>query len=411
MSAPSLDISDTKAGAFRVPVVSSKTAFLCLDRVCGSIAMRAQTKAIEDIDDVQEGVLPIDRLIAIAGKSGVQLQTAHFDWRTLLIAIATKTVMLLLRNHNVITVLGTGRDGIEEVVASDPLYQNGEPFFLPRLALEHAWEGDALVIKPKRGKTERALAWYLSILSVCGIAAAMVLLFQGGIGATITGSHAARENSAAIAPKDAAVPAASDQASQIAAAGASDATSQASANPASGSADAGEPAEANLASPAMPNAEPAAASPDAAMQQAEPLAPAAGDRGLKPEAALEPAAKPAAPADEQTAVLPTPAPAPALTPPATANLSPEEIAALIARGDALIIKGDVASARLFYERAADAADGQAALRLGESYDPAFLARAHVTGARGDLQTAARWYRRARELGASEADALLRTLSP
>jgi hypothetical protein len=33
---------------------------------------------------------------------------------------------------------------------------------------------------------------------------------------------------------------------------------------------------------------------------------------------------------------------------------------------------DIASARLFYERAADAGNGRAALRMGESFDRAFL---------------------------------------
>ena len=93
------------------------------------------------------------------------------------------------------------------------------------------------------------------------------------------------------------------------------------------------------------------------------------------------------------------------------SLSPGEIAALLTRGDALIAKGDIASARLLYERAAEAADGPAALRLAESYDPGFLARARLSGARGDPLAAARWYRRARELGVSEAEILLQTLSP
>jgi TPR repeat protein len=93
------------------------------------------------------------------------------------------------------------------------------------------------------------------------------------------------------------------------------------------------------------------------------------------------------------------------------SLSTDEVAALLARGDFLIAKGDVASARLFYERAAEAGQGQAALRLGESYDPAFLARVHLSGVRGDALAAARWYRRARELGTSEAATLLETLPP
>jgi TPR repeat protein len=92
-------------------------------------------------------------------------------------------------------------------------------------------------------------------------------------------------------------------------------------------------------------------------------------------------------------------------------LSGVEVQALLARGDALVAKGDIASARLFYERAAEAGDGQAALRLGESYDPAFLAQAHLSGVRGDAVAAAHWYQRARELGITEAETLLQTILP
>jgi hypothetical protein len=85
---------------------------------------------------------------------------------------------------------------------------------------------------------------------------------------------------------------------------------------------------------------------------------------------------------------------------------PVETAPLLERGDRLFGTGDVASARLFYERAADAGNGQAALRLGETYDPAFLQRAQLRVV-GDRGLALFWYGRARELGADEADILLK----
>jgi hypothetical protein len=56
--------------------------------------------------------------------------------------------------------------------------------------------------------------------------------------------------------------------------------------------------------------------------------------------------------------------------------------ALMARGDALV------AARLFYEFAADAGNAQAALRLGQTYDPAFLAKAQLRGVRPDASVAA-----------------------
>jgi len=90
------------------------------------------------------------------------------------------------------------------------------------------------------------------------------------------------------------------------------------------------------------------------------------------------------------------------------RLSAAEISALRARGDALFGSGDVISARLFYERAAEAGDGQAALQLGETFDPAFLKQAGIIGIRGDSTTAEHWYQGALALGASQAQVLLKS---
>ena len=79
-----------------------------------------------------------------------------------------------------------------------------------------------------------------------------------------------------------------------------------------------------------------------------------------------------------------------------------DVAELLARGDGYLGKGDVTSARLFYERAADAGSRQAAMRLGATFDANFLDRAGFTGTRGDQARADMWYRRARGLGTAEA---------
>src|SRR6516225_10169423 len=49
-----------------------------------------------------------------------------------------------------------------------------------------------------------------------------------------------------------------------------------------------------------------------------------------------------------------------------------EIAELVTRGGGFLSSGDIASAQLFYERAADAGNGSAVLQLGASCDPGFL---------------------------------------
>ena len=105
------------------------------------------------------------------------------------------------------------------------------------------------------------------------------------------------------------------------------------------------------------------------------------------------------PSSAQTTLQATPPVA--LSPPTD---SPAKTAALVARGDSFLGAGDIASARLFYERAADAGYGLAAFRLGATFDPVFLDRAGMRNTiRADPEQAASWYRRARELGMPQED--------
>ena len=113
------------------------------------------------------------------------------------------------------------------------------------------------------------------------------------------------------------------------------------------------------------------------------------------------------------AVAPKPltpqAPPPPVQSPAGQHLSATELAGLVTRGDEFLSAGDIASARLFYERAADAGDSAAALRLGATFDPNFLGRVGVRGNPGDPAQAASWYRRARDLGDAAAAERLKKL--
>jgi len=73
-----------------------------------------------------------------------------------------------------------------------------------------------------------------------------------------------------------------------------------------------------------------------------------------------------------------------------------EASDLLDYGDALISRADIASARLYYQRAADAGSAQGALRLGETYDPSFLAVIGANERMGDILLATKWYQRAVE---------------
>ena len=72
--------------------------------------------------------------------------------------------------------------------------------------------------------------------------------------------------------------------------------------------------------------------------------------------------------------------------------------------------GDIAGARLLFERAADTGSGRAALLLGETYDPDVLAGMGVLGAKGDFAKARRWYAKANELGIPIAAERLKALA-
>ncbi len=197
-------------------------------------------------------------------------------------------------------------------------------------------------------------------------------------------------------------------------------------------------AEVNIVAPIPPDAAATAhSSPEAATPQPGAANTIAAQAALtrSSSAIALPGSAPAAPdpvpvpASAQPAVvegaLPVPAGPPMLA--KTAISTPSQIApdqapatipterdtqrqVLLSRGDAFFGAGDVTSARLFYQRGAEAGDGAAALRLGESFDAAFLERAHLGGVPSDAKKAIFWYLQARDLGNAEAAILLDELA-
>jgi hypothetical protein len=93
-------------------------------------------------------------------------------------------------------------------------------------------------------------------------------------------------------------------------------------------------------------------------------------------------------------------------PPAVIQLDPEAIATL----ERFLKDGDILSARLLLKRAASAGNAQAALKLGMTFDPAFLAERGVVGFAPDVAQARGWYERAAELGSIEASRFLERLA-
>jgi TPR repeat protein len=83
-------------------------------------------------------------------------------------------------------------------------------------------------------------------------------------------------------------------------------------------------------------------------------------------------------------------------------LDPEEIKLLIKQGEQLVAAGDLVTARVVFQRAAEADDASAAVALAATYDPARLVKLGVVGVSGDIDKARSWYQKAESLGSPEA---------
>jgi hypothetical protein len=107
--------------------------------------------------------------------------------------------------------------------------------------------------------------------------------------------------------------------------------------------------------------------------------------------------------------------APAPLPPAGAgpDLSADDKARaerLLSLGARHLEQGNIGAARSFFQRAAEAGLAAGALRMAGTFDPAELARLEAVAVTPDRNEARKWYERARDLGAPEADERLARLA-
>jgi hypothetical protein len=93
--------------------------------------------------------------------------------------------------------------------------------------------------------------------------------------------------------------------------------------------------------------------------------------------------------------------APVAAPPAR-KLDADELATLMNRAKALLAAGDIPPARLLLERAADGQEPGAALMLARTYDPDVLGPQDARNIIPDPATARAWYQRAAQLGSVDA---------
>ncbi|HLZ01477.1 MAG TPA: hypothetical protein VKR55_04915 [Bradyrhizobium sp.] len=145
----------------------------------------------------------------------------------------------------------------------------------------------------------------------------------------------------------------------------------------------------------LPSREEISSAYQAALQSRAPAPVAAPQAATPPLAAVSP-----------VAVVP-PAPAPA---PAVPRMDPDELATLMQRAKGFLDTGDLPSARLLLERAAEAKDVNATLLLAQTYDPDVLGTSDVRNIVPEPAKARAWYQKAAQLGSADAQRRLAQLA-
>ena len=115
--------------------------------------------------------------------------------------------------------------------------------------------------------------------------------------------------------------------------------------------------------------------------------------------------RPARSSEDEAVAMVQPSAAGAQAPPSSKTirvLDPQEIELLMKQGEQFIAAGDVVTARIVFQRAAEAGNANAAMALGATYDPTVLAKLGVVGMSADVEKARSWYQTAEKLGSPEA---------
>jgi hypothetical protein len=106
----------------------------------------------------------------------------------------------------------------------------------------------------------------------------------------------------------------------------------------------------------------------------------------------------------QVAAVAPAAPLPPQQPaaPGARRMDADELAGLLKRAKGMLAIGDIASARLLLERAAEAQEAEAALMLGTTYDPLVVGNQDMRSITPDPALARQWYQKAAALGSADA---------
>src|SRR6202043_3852435 len=128
-----IDASKTAPGE---PVASRDTALACLAKLGVRNGLDPTFAAARRGNVLDGDILPVARLIELAGDFEFRAEHSRVDWQGLLTIGFADPILALLKNTNVVILTGDRRDGAEEGAVWDRLDRDTHPLFLPRQEFE-----------------------------------------------------------------------------------------------------------------------------------------------------------------------------------------------------------------------------------------------------------------------------------
>src|SRR5690242_12144332 len=124
------------------------TGLACLFRLGVQNGTYTEVAGVRRRNLLEGETAPVSQVAEIAGEFGLRAEEAQLNWKKLKSTPFSHPLLLVLKDGNVITLLGLRREGNEAAAISDPRHKDGEPVFIAREELEGAWNGTALIITP-----------------------------------------------------------------------------------------------------------------------------------------------------------------------------------------------------------------------------------------------------------------------
>jgi len=147
--------------------MNTATALACLFRLGVQEGTYIEIAGVRRRYLLEGETIHIVQLVDVAGEFGLKAEPARFTWKKLRSTPFNHPLLLVLKNGNVVALMGLRRDGVEAAAISDPLHREGEIGFVEREQLEQDWDGQALLITPlppAQGKGGFGFPWFTSKL-------------------------------------------------------------------------------------------------------------------------------------------------------------------------------------------------------------------------------------------------------